>query len=396
MGIIQIEKLNPHPKNDYYFTDISGEKYEEVKRSIKTYGIRDPLKVTTSYTIISGHQRYRIAKELEIKEVPVEIIDVDEWQAEYLLIAENTERRGEAESDPIRKGRIAGFLKEYWDIRLKSGRERLKGQNVHSKTLDDIAEYIGEDKKTTQRLIKLNSLIPQLQQLVSSGVLGTTAAEQLAYLTEDEQKALYEGLGSSVGDITVQESKQIRSEIERLRSENERLLSDKKGMEDTIQRLKSQEPKVVEKVVEKQVIPEHIHSELDKLKNDKEELRKKMLKLIEDKDNAEKEKEKIEKFLESEEREIERLKKEAEKRELEAHISISELQIGIHEFIQRYSPNVFLQGVVASGTTMLKQDIMDSVIALEDFTNTLRNIVNNKQSVRMDVSDYSIGDIVDI
>lgn len=86
MGIIQINKQNPHPKNGYYFTDIGGDKYEEIKRSIDTYGIRDAIKVTTAYTIISGHQRYRIAKDLGLNEVPVEIIDVDEWEAEYLLI----------------------------------------------------------------------------------------------------------------------------------------------------------------------------------------------------------------------------------------------------------------------------------------------------------------------
>src|SRR5690625_2369451 len=105
-GKISIDKLNPHTKNGYYFTDVEGEKYEEIKRSINTYGIRDPLKVTTSYTIISGHQRYRIAKDLDMQEVPVEIVDLNEWDAEYLLIAENVERRGQAETDPIKKARI--------------------------------------------------------------------------------------------------------------------------------------------------------------------------------------------------------------------------------------------------------------------------------------------------
>jgi len=46
-------------------------------------------------------------------------MDVDEWQAEYMLIAENTEHRGEAESDPVKKGRQAVFLKEYWGVKNK-------------------------------------------------------------------------------------------------------------------------------------------------------------------------------------------------------------------------------------------------------------------------------------
>lgn len=38
---------------------------------------------------------------------------------------------------------------------------------IPPKTLTDVAEAIGEDYKTTQRLLKLNDLIPELQQLFS-------------------------------------------------------------------------------------------------------------------------------------------------------------------------------------------------------------------------------------
>lgn len=55
------------------------------------------------------------------------------------------------------------------------------GHNVQVKTTSDIAETIGETPKQTQRLLKLNDLIPEIQSLVSDKKLGTTAAEQLYY-----------------------------------------------------------------------------------------------------------------------------------------------------------------------------------------------------------------------
>lgn len=119
-------------------------------------------------------------------EVPVEIIDVDEWEAEYLLIAENVERRGQAEQDPIKKAHIAQFLKEWWGV--KQGRRSDLVQNGRSFT--DIAETIGESVTGAKRILKLNDLIPQIQKLVSSGKLGTTSAEQLAYLTPEVQMTL--------------------------------------------------------------------------------------------------------------------------------------------------------------------------------------------------------------
>jgi hypothetical protein len=77
----------------------------------------------------------------------------------------------------IKRARIAQFLKEYWGIRDKGNNRKFDGQNVQQKTTADIAEVIGESPKQTQRLMKLNDLIPQIQELVLSGKLGTTAAE---------------------------------------------------------------------------------------------------------------------------------------------------------------------------------------------------------------------------
>lgn len=138
----------------------------------------------------------RIAKELGLAEVPVIIVDVDEWKAEYLLVAENVERRGQAELDPVKKGRIAKFLQEYWGVRNGVGRNLTH----NAKGTEDIADAIGESIHQTRRLLKLNDLIPEIQALVSSGKLGTTAAaDQYAYITPENQRILIEVLGEQLG-----------------------------------------------------------------------------------------------------------------------------------------------------------------------------------------------------
>lgn len=102
-----------------------------------------------------------------------------------MLIAENWERRGVAETDQIKVARIASFLEDYW----KQQREKIRHYGGKKKTVEDVADFIGESKRVTERLLKLNDLIPQIQKLVSSGKLGTTSAEQLAYLTPEVQTA---------------------------------------------------------------------------------------------------------------------------------------------------------------------------------------------------------------
>ena len=151
---IEVKRLKEHPKNKDYFADVQGEKYEEIKRSIEINGIRDPLKVLPDFTVVAGHQRWRIAKELGIEKVPCMIVDVEPEEAEYLLIADNVERRGD-DNDPMRKAKRAEFLKTHWGV--KQGK---KGQNVPIKTMADVGQAIGEDERTTKRPGTLASSFP--------------------------------------------------------------------------------------------------------------------------------------------------------------------------------------------------------------------------------------------
>ncbi|MEW6447178.1 MAG: hypothetical protein AB1426_03690 [Bacillota bacterium] len=69
-------------------------------------------------------------------------------------------------------------LKRYWGVREGSANPKgtvvpREGRNVphERKTLADVAEALGETEKNLKRLLKLNDLIPELQQLVSRGKL---------------------------------------------------------------------------------------------------------------------------------------------------------------------------------------------------------------------------------
>ncbi len=212
---VPINLLKPHPKNQEYYDDLTGEKYEEVRRSIVVNGIRDPLKVLPDYTVVAGHQRLRAAKELEMEKVPVVILNLSLEEAEYLLIADNEERR-QGDDDPMKKARRAKFLKEYWGVK-RGGDQKSKRQNVALKTAADVAKAIDEDERTTQRLLKLTDLIPEFQALVSQKKLGTTAANLIAGMTHEEQKTLWKTLGEAVTNLKVPEIKELKEEAQQYR-----------------------------------------------------------------------------------------------------------------------------------------------------------------------------------
>lgn len=85
---MKVEELNGAKYNP---RKISGQQLKSLRSSIKENGILEPLIVNkrTGMTVVSGHQRLRVAKEIGLEEVPVKIIDVDENKEKVLNLALN-------------------------------------------------------------------------------------------------------------------------------------------------------------------------------------------------------------------------------------------------------------------------------------------------------------------
>lgn len=330
-----MDLLKPHPKCSEYFSDPSPEEYEAVKRSIAAQGIRDPLKVAPDYTVVAGHLRLQIAKELGFEKVPVEIVDGDPEYLEYLLVADNEERR--VCRDPIRKARRAEFLARYWGVRQGSLAKPGTPEGKFSpqvKTLADVAEAVGETQENLKKLLKLNNLIPPLQDLVSEGRLSQTAAYSLAFLPPEEQGELLRVLGESgVCGLSVSQARDLRTRLDAERKQAEELARRLSEAEEALaragedreeaarlkeevsalraenERLKSREPQVVERVVEK-VVQVPVAAEVEKHKRRIRELEEEIKRLKESSQSASQ--------LEDLEREVERLR--AEKNLLDAEL----------------------------------------------------------------------------
>ena len=59
MQSLKVKDLIPHPKNEYFFDDMTGQKYEEFRERIRTRAATEPLLVTQDMVIVCGHQRRR-------------------------------------------------------------------------------------------------------------------------------------------------------------------------------------------------------------------------------------------------------------------------------------------------------------------------------------------------
>lgn len=93
----KIEYLNLdslHPFENNPFQSVDENEYDELRESIKEFGIITPLIVNKSdngYEIISGHRRWQIAKELYLESVPVYVREFSKEEAVINFVVDHSQ-----------------------------------------------------------------------------------------------------------------------------------------------------------------------------------------------------------------------------------------------------------------------------------------------------------------
>ncbi len=236
MTLLKVCDLKIHPDNEYYFDDISGEKWNKLLESIKNNGVRTPIIVTDDMRIVSGNQRVRACKELGIEMINAEVAHYkSEEDIIRDLIEINVRQRGVIDDSEIKQSRRIDFLKEYYGIKRGGDRrsDKSKVQNAPLKTLDDLSEELQMSKDKIKRLSKLSDMIPEMQDLIETGIVTpTTARAIIKQLPEFQQKELAEQLSDNDGKVSKRE---VQKYIDKIRE------------------LENREPEV--KTVVKEVVP---------------------------------------------------------------------------------------------------------------------------------------------
>ena len=227
-------------------------------------------------------------------------------------------------------------------------------QNGALKTVGDIAKTIGEDRRTTQRLMKLNDLIPQLQKLVSSGKLGTTAAEQLAYLTPEVQSALYDALGEEIGERTVAEIKRIRKEYEN--KPPKEVIIDKTDYE-TIDRLKKE---LAQKEKQRELLERKLR-EQEKDIAEVQRIKKELADLTKQRDDIE--------------------------RQIDSALTLSSLYVEIENFLQtKLAPIKYSRAILERRDSKVVMENLSGIItAVENWCKEMRSYLPNENYIDAEV-----------
>ena len=83
---IQINKLKPATYNP---RQISKKQYNDLKDSIVKFGVVDPIIINKDFTVIGGHQRLQVCKELKYKDIDCVVLDLTKEEERELNIRLN-------------------------------------------------------------------------------------------------------------------------------------------------------------------------------------------------------------------------------------------------------------------------------------------------------------------
>lgn len=216
MQLMNIEELIPHKRNSEFFDDMSGEKWQEFLESIKTSGVIEPIVITQDKVIVSGHQRVRACKELGITEI---LAETKHYNSEDDVIKDlletNIRQRGTVGGSEKKLTARIDELKRIYGIRNGGNKSRVGLSNSgDSKTFDQILADEGIDRATYFKAKKLQSLSPEIQQLIEEDkISATTAYKLIAKLSDIEQEQLIQSL--PVAEKLTQ--KQVQSYVDKLK-----------------------------------------------------------------------------------------------------------------------------------------------------------------------------------
>lgn len=86
---ISVEKLKPAEYNPRKDLKPEDEEYQKIKKSLLEFGYVAPVIINADMTVIGGHQRIKVLKELGYEEIQCIVVDLDKNKEKALNLALN-------------------------------------------------------------------------------------------------------------------------------------------------------------------------------------------------------------------------------------------------------------------------------------------------------------------
>ena len=414
--LVSVDSLIPHPRNEYFFDDMSGDNWDAFVESVRERGVITPITITKDpksdyYIIVSGHQRVRACQKLGIAEIKAEIKEyATEDEILLDLIYTNIRQRGNGNPNQVKLGRCIKELERIHGI--QNGNNQYTERVAHGEpsiTQDDIAKELNMSVATLKRYKQLAEMIPELQEATISAVITPKTARAIAKrLSQDEQLELISSLDVSkrytmneIESAIKEYKKQIEADREKynnaVKKRDEKFNAERSQLNAEISQLN----KEVDDLRAHPVKPADYDStrkRMAKLDSENYELKDKIKRLQSEVDayngeaarftkNSEEYK-KLERKLDEKKRELAQLEVENA-----AQFEIAKLCVVARDFVEnKLAPVKFKKCFKTVGSNAVTyNDLTEVVTMIENWCSEMRGVLNNVDRV----NSMGSGNVID-
>ena len=212
--IVKITELHDFKDNPYKVKD--NEDMEQLIESIKENGVIEnpivrPLE-TGGYELLSGHRRKYACLRLGIKEIKVDVREMDRDMAVITMVDSNLQR-----TDVLPSERAFAYKMKLDAMKNQGKRfdlENIKDDETSRQLVkkfsasEMLGKEVGQSGRTIQRYVRLTNLEKPILELVDNNLMAISPAVEISFLTKQEQEDLIETMESE--DRTPSYSQAIR------------------------------------------------------------------------------------------------------------------------------------------------------------------------------------------
>lgn len=198
------------PFHDHRFRPYEGERLEDMVESVKAHGVLNPVIVqrldADRFEMLAGHNRLHAAELAGLKTIPALVKEnLTEEEALAYVIETNLMQRSFSDMLPSEQAAVLAVRHEKLscqgrrndiirELQLLETGEVPTSSPVGTKlgSLAQTGQDYGLGRTSVARLLRLNYLIDDFRQMVDEGTLALRVADDLSFLSEQEQRWISE------------------------------------------------------------------------------------------------------------------------------------------------------------------------------------------------------------
>lgn len=197
---IKLTDIDDFPDHPFKVKD--DDEMDNMRQSVEENGILHPILVRPKsdgrYELISGHRRKRASQLANKETIPCIVRDLTDDEATIIMVDSNMQREEILPSEKAFAYKMKLEALCHQGKRIDLTCDQVGDKLNRKKSVEVLAEEVGDSKTQIQRYIRLTELIPELLELVDNKQIALSPAVELSFLNDEQQYAVLDCIECNV------------------------------------------------------------------------------------------------------------------------------------------------------------------------------------------------------